>query len=48
MRNSQYVYGIDINDKNVHQVENVQPSHFKNVKVYAANPWSQPLNGNTL
>ena len=34
-----YVYIIRINDKEVHRVINKNPAEFKNVKVFASDPW---------
>ena len=40
-----YVYYIDLNGDIVYTEENTDARTFKNVKVYAADPWSEPQPG---
>ena len=45
MSHFQYFYEIKVNGINVHQTENTQPDSYRDVKVYAANPWLPAVNG---
>ena len=40
-----FYFCVDVNGKNIHTKENNQVADFKNVKVYAADPWYNPQNG---
>ena len=39
-KGGQYMYRINIGGEEVHARENTQPQEFKDVKVYASNPWN--------
>ena len=39
------MFKIDINTALVFKIENHNPPVFRNVKVYAADPWHEPVNG---
>ena len=41
----EHVYTISVNDKEVHKVKNTQPEEFKDLKVYAGNPWTEAQPG---
>jgi hypothetical protein len=41
----QYMYQIQINGANVLSVENKQPATYKYVKMFAASPWYEPVEG---
>ena len=43
--NGTYVYEYVINNKLVDSVINNQPAEFKNVKVFASDPWYPPFSG---
>ncbi|XP_047144978.2 uncharacterized protein LOC101236634 isoform X1 [Hydra vulgaris] len=43
--NGKYVYSVYLNETMVHSIENTNPQSFENVKVYAANPWYDALDG---
>ena len=45
LEGSQYIYKIFINDKQVLRRVNTQPRDFRNVKVYAGDPWYQAAEG---
>ncbi|XP_065654792.1 uncharacterized protein LOC136081406 [Hydra vulgaris] len=57
LRDGKYWYSVDLNGVNIHRVENSDARDFKNVKVYASDPWYarqdgsisnlQIINGNT-
>ena len=39
------MYQIKINGANVLSVENMEPTTFKDVRMFAASPWYQPVDG---
>ena len=39
LEGGRYMFRIDIEGEEVHAVENSQPEEFKDVKVYASDPW---------
>ncbi|XP_065662137.1 uncharacterized protein LOC100207579 isoform X3 [Hydra vulgaris] len=39
MLGNKYWYSVDLNGVNIHRTENSDARDFKNVKVYASNPW---------
>ena len=39
------MYQIKINGANVLSVENMEPTTFKDVRMFAASPWYQPVEG---
>ena len=43
--NGVYLYSVDLNGKNIHNVENSKATVLKNVKVYAGDPWYNPQDG---
>lgn len=45
LKERKYLYQVRLNGASVHTVENKSPKDFKNVKVYTADPWYDPLNG---
>ena len=39
------MFDVVINDVNVRSEENTTPEVFENVKVYAGDPWYEPVDG---
>nr|XP_047133477.1 uncharacterized protein LOC100212045 [Hydra vulgaris] len=45
MFNGKYWLTVDLNGVNIHRVENYNAKNFKNIKVYASDPWYDAQNG---
>nr|XP_047132656.1 uncharacterized protein LOC100199204 [Hydra vulgaris] len=45
MQGEKYWFSVDLNGVNIHRVENSDAKDFKNMKVYASDPWYNAQNG---
>ena len=45
LQDNTYQYNIYIDSKQIHSRENKDARSFEDIKVYIADPWSQPANG---
>nr|XP_047132657.1 uncharacterized protein LOC100200642 [Hydra vulgaris] len=45
MQGDKYWFSVDLNEVNIHRVENSDAKDFKNMKVYASDPWHDAQNG---